>query len=69
MQKTNTVGNADGVLLDRLTYYKYVNCGRLIAERIADEAGAKRKFGRIVRYYKPAIDEYLANQCSEQAVK
>ena len=31
------------------------------AEKIAEEAGAIRKFGRILRYYRPAIDAYLAN--------
>lgn len=61
MKKTNAIGNADGVLLDRKTYYEYINCGRVVAERIAEEAGAIRRFGRILRYYRPAIDAYLAN--------
>ena len=60
MQKTNATGNASGVLLDRSTYYKYINCGRTTAERIAEESGAIRRFGRTVRYYRPAIDAYLA---------
>ena len=61
MHKTNTVGNMDGILLDRPTYYAYINCGRRNAEKIAEEAGAIRRFGRSVRYYRPAIDAYLAN--------
>ena len=61
MKKTNAIGNADGVLLDRKTYYKYINCGRVVAERIAEESGAIRRFGRILRYYRPAIDAYLAS--------
>lgn len=67
MQKASAIGNADGVLLDRKTYYRYINCGRVVAEKIAEEAGAVRKFGRIVRYYRPAIDEYVANmnRCTE----
>ena len=69
MQKTKATGNMNGVLLDRSTYYAYVNCGRATAEKIAEEAGAVQKFGRTVRYYKPAIDAYLANRFSEQAVK
>lgn len=65
MHKTNTVGNMDGVLLDRKTYYEYINCGRVVAERIAEESGAIRRFGRILRYYRPAIDAYLANMKNE----
>ncbi len=67
MQRTKAVGNTDGILLDRPTYYSYINCGTHTAERIAEKAGAKRKFGRLVRYYRPAIDEYLANmnRCTE----
>ena len=59
MKKTAATGNANGILLDRLTYYSYVNCGRHTAERIAKEAGAVRRFGKMVRYYRPAIDTYL----------
>jgi len=61
MYKTNSTGNANGILLDRPTYYAYINCGRRNAEKIAEEAGAVRRFGKSVRYYRPAIDEYLAN--------
>lgn len=60
MQKTKATGNMDAILLDRETLYTYVNAGRRTAERIAEQAGAVRKFGRIVRYYRPAIDAYLA---------
>lgn len=68
MRKTETTGNASGILLDAKTYYQYINCGRPTAERIAKEAGAVRRFGRTVRYYKPAIDRYLedANNQFEQ---
>ncbi len=69
MNKTRSTGNTDAVLLDQATLYQYLNCGRQTAKRIAEEAGAVQKFGRTVRYYKPAIDAYLANRCSEQAVK
>ena len=69
MNKTRSTGNTDAVLLDRKTLYEYLNAGRRTAEKIAEEAGAVRRFGRVVRYYRPAIDRYLANQCSEQAVK
>ena len=69
MRKTEGAGNMDAVLLDRATLYQYLNAGRRTAEKIAEEAGAVRRFGRVVRYYRPAIDRYLANQCSEQAVK
>ena len=61
MRKTEALGNTNGILLDAKTYYSYINCGRTTAERIAKEAGAKRTFGKTVRYYRPAIDEYLAN--------
>ena len=61
MRKTESTGNMNAVLLDRETLYQYLNAGRRVAERIAEEAGAVRRFGRTVRYYKPAIDEYLAN--------
>ncbi len=61
MRNTASLGNANGILLDRATYYAYINCGRRNAEKIAEAAGAVRKFGRSVRYYRPAIDEYLAN--------
>ena len=69
MNKTRTTGNVDAILLDAKTYYSYVSCGRKTAIQIAEAAGAVRRFGRTVRYFKPAIDEYLANQCSKQAVK
>lgn len=69
MNKTRSIGNADAVLLDRKTLYEYLNCGRQTAERIAEEAGAVRKFGRTVRFFKPAIDRFLEDQGSKQAVK
>lgn len=69
MNKTRSTGNTDAVLLDRKTLYEYLNAGRQTAERIVEEAGAVRKFGRTVRYYKPAIDRYLENQSGEQTVK
>jgi Na+/phosphate symporter len=31
----------------------------MMADKIAEEAGAIRRFGRAVRYYRPAIDAYL----------
>ena len=61
MHKTNIVGNMEGILLDRPTYYAYINCGRRNAEKIEEKKKKKRKFGRSVRYYRPAIDAYLAN--------
>ena len=68
MNKTRTTGNVDAILLDAKTYYSYVSCGRKTAIQIAEEAGAVRRFGRTVRYYKPAIDRYLedANNQFEQ---
>lgn len=59
MQKAESTRNMDAVLLDRATLYQYLNAGRRTAEKIAEEAGAVRRFGRTVRYYKPAIDRYL----------
>ena len=61
MNKTRSTGNLDAVLLDRKTLLEYLNSGRVTAERIAKEAGAVRKFGKTVRFFRPAIDEYLAN--------
>jgi len=61
MRKTEASGNMNAVLLDRETLYAYLNAGRRTCERIAEESGAVRRFGRTVRYYKPAIDRYLAN--------
>ena len=61
MRNTDSLGNVYGILLDRPTYYAYINCGRRNAEKIAEAAGAVRKIGRSVRYYRPAIDAYLAN--------
>lgn len=67
MRNTASLGNVNGILLDRPTYYAYINCGRRNAEKIAEAAGAVRKIGRSVRYYRPAIDEYVANmnRCTE----
>ena len=61
MRKTDAIGDMSAILLDRETLYKYLNAGRTTAERIAEESGAIRRFGRTVRYYRPAIDAYLAN--------
>ena len=61
MKKTKAVGNFEGILLDRPTFYAYLNMGSRNAEKIAEAAGARRKFGKSVRYYRPAIDEYLKN--------
>ena len=61
MRKTDATGDMSAILLDRETLYKYLNAGRTTAERIAEESGAIRRFGRTVRYYRPAIDAYLAN--------
>lgn len=69
MRKKESTGNMDAVLLDRATLYQYLNAGRRTAEKIAEEAGAVRRFGRTVRYYKPAIDRFLEDQGSKQAVK
>lgn len=69
MNKTRSTGNTDAVLLDRKTLYEYLNCGRQTAERIAEEAGAVRKFGRTVRFFKPAIDRFLEDQGGKQAMK
>ncbi len=69
MQKTEGAGNMDAVLLDRATLYRYLNAGRRTAEKIAEEAGAVRRFGRTVRYYRPAIDRFLEDQGGKQAMK
>ena len=61
MRRTDATGDMSAILLDRETLYKYLNAGRTTAERIAEESGAIRRFGRTVRYYRPAIDAYLAN--------
>ena len=61
MRRTDATGDMSAILLDRETLYKYLNAGRTTAERIAEESGAIRRFGRILRYYRPAIDAYLAN--------
>ena len=61
MRETDATGDMSAILLDRETLYKYLNAGRTTAERIAEESGAIRRFGRTVRYYRPAIDAYLAN--------
>ena len=68
MQKAESTRNVDAVLLNRATLYQYLNAGRRTAEKIAEEAGAVRRFGRTIRYYKPAIDRYLedANNQFEQ---
>lgn len=65
MRKTDATGDMSAILLDRETLYKYLNAGRTTAERIAEESGAIRRFGRTVRYYRPAIDAYLANAGKE----
>ena len=69
MNKTRSTGNVDGILLDAKTYYSYVNCGRKTAIQIAEAAGAVRRFGRTVRYFKPAIDRFLEDQGGKQAMK
>ena len=61
MRKTKATGDMSAILLDRETLYKYLNAGRTVSERIAKESGAIRHYGRAVRYYRPAIDAYLAN--------
>ena len=67
MRKTKATGDMSAILLDRETLYKYLNAGRTVSERIAKESGAIRHYGRAVRYYRPAIDEYVANinRCTE----
>ena len=59
MSTTDREFNFDAILLDRKTYQLYINAGRMMADKIAEEAGAIRRFGRAVRYYRPAIDAYL----------
>lgn len=59
MRKTESTGNFDAILLDRKTLQEYLNAGRQTADMIAKESGAIRRFGKTVRYYRPAIDEYL----------
>ena len=59
MRKTDATGNFAAVLLDMKTFQKYINAGRQTADMIAKESGAIRRFGKTVRYYRPAIDEYL----------
>ena len=59
MRKTKAVGNFEGILLDRATLCAYLNMGSRNAEKIAEDARARMKFGKSVRYYRPAIDEYL----------
>lgn len=61
MNKTTTKDNANGILVDIRTLCSIINCGRVTAERIAKEAGARKKIGKTVRYYVPAIKEYLAS--------
>lgn len=59
MRKTESTGNYDAILLDRKTLQEYLNAGRQTADMIAKESGAIRRFGKTVRYYRPAIDSYL----------
>lgn len=62
MTQTSNSGNFEGVLLDRKTFYQYVNLGRVAGDRLAEKANAKRQIGRRVLIYRPAIDEYLRSQ-------
>lgn len=40
----------------------YLSLGETVADRLATEAGAKRKYGKRVLYDRKLIDKYLDNQ-------
>lgn len=54
--------NFDAVLFDIHTCCTYLNTEPSAAQKIAEKAGAVRKFGRMIRYFRPALDEYLVNE-------
>lgn len=56
----NEYQSETSLLMTRENFYKYIGCGRIMGDSIAQAAGAERRIGRRVMIYKPAIDQYLA---------
>lgn len=67
MRTTDTPNNIQPVTVDVKGLTELLHCGRVTAEKIANEAGAKIKYGKRALYNVQALKEYTYRKAKEQS--